>query len=154
MISGDTRWYRIILVFLLWLTKMRQVFLKQYHRKLAGLLPKDSSSHKFKCETAMAPWGNFDHHSCVLIWIPLPLSLFTRWVWWPHTLKPFPQPRPCQIWLTFTILSQPPLINVAFTWKGFNKAGSSSFYIGTSPAFEMALYTACFMESLVTARVT
>lgn len=39
---------------------------------------------------------------------------------------------------------KPPLINVAFTWKGFNKAGSSSFYIGTSPAFEMALYTACF----------
>jgi len=39
---------------------------------------------------------------------------------------------------------KPPFINVKFSWKGVNKPPGSSFYVGTSPAFEMALYTACF----------
>jgi len=39
---------------------------------------------------------------------------------------------------------QPPFINVAFTWAGASKPPGSSFYVGTSPAFELALYTACF----------
>ncbi|KAJ7373570.1 hypothetical protein OS493_011175 [Desmophyllum pertusum] len=38
----------------------------------------------------------------------------------------------------------PPFINAQFTWKGASKPPVSSFYVGTSPAFEMALYTACF----------
>lgn len=42
------------------------------------------------------------------------------------------------------MLSQPPFINAQFTWKGASKPPGSSFYVGTSPAFEMALYTACF----------
>ncbi|XP_015771203.1 PREDICTED: poly(U)-specific endoribonuclease-B-like isoform X2 [Acropora digitifera] len=32
-------------------------------------------------------------------------------------------------------------------WRGAYKASGSSFFIGTSPAFEMALYTACFFRS-------
>ena len=39
---------------------------------------------------------------------------------------------------------QPPFINVQFTWNGASKPPGSSFYVGTSPAFEVALYTACF----------
>ncbi|CAH3170909.1 unnamed protein product, partial [Porites lobata] len=39
---------------------------------------------------------------------------------------------------------KPPFINVQFTWNGVSKTQGSSFYVGTSPAFEMALYTACF----------
>lgn len=39
---------------------------------------------------------------------------------------------------------KPPFINVQFTWNGVSKPQGSSFYVGTSPAFEMALYTACF----------
>lgn len=39
---------------------------------------------------------------------------------------------------------KPPYINAQFSWKGANKPPGSSFYVGTSPAFEMALYTACF----------
>ncbi|KAL9955825.1 hypothetical protein ACROYT_G037210 [Oculina patagonica] len=39
---------------------------------------------------------------------------------------------------------KPTFINAAFSWKGANKPPGSSFYVGTSPAFEMALYTACF----------
>ena len=42
------------------------------------------------------------------------------------------------------VLMQPPFINVAFTWAGASKPPGSSFYVGTSPAFELALYTACF----------
>ncbi|XP_074639110.1 uridylate-specific endoribonuclease B-like [Acropora palmata] len=32
-------------------------------------------------------------------------------------------------------------------WRGAYKTSGSSFFIGTSPAFEMALYTACFFRS-------
>ncbi|CAH3159347.1 unnamed protein product [Porites evermanni] len=39
---------------------------------------------------------------------------------------------------------KPPFINVQFTWNGYSKPPGSSFYVGTSPAFEVALYTACF----------
>ena len=39
---------------------------------------------------------------------------------------------------------QPPFINVKFTWNKASKLPGSSFYVGTSPAFEVALYTACF----------
>ncbi|CAH3159338.1 unnamed protein product, partial [Porites evermanni] len=39
---------------------------------------------------------------------------------------------------------KPPFINVQFTWNGTSKPPGSSFYVGTSPAFEVALYTACF----------
>ncbi|CAH3159334.1 unnamed protein product, partial [Porites evermanni] len=39
---------------------------------------------------------------------------------------------------------KPPFIKVRFTWKGASKPKGSSFYVGTSPAFEVALYTACF----------
>lgn len=46
------------------------------------------------------------------------------------------------------VSSQPPFINVKFSWKGVNKPPGSSFYVGTSPAFEMALYTACFFGEL------
>ena len=46
--------------------------------------------------------------------------------------------------LSFLLVSQPPFINVQYTWNGAGKPPGSSFYVGTSPAFEMALYTACF----------
>ena len=39
---------------------------------------------------------------------------------------------------------QPSFINVKFTWNKASKPPGSSFYVGTSPAFEVALYTACF----------
>ena len=39
---------------------------------------------------------------------------------------------------------QPPFINVQFTWNGASKPPGSSFYVGTSPAFDVALYTAYF----------
>ena len=42
------------------------------------------------------------------------------------------------------VSSQPSYINARFSWKGVSKPQGSSFYVGTSPAFEMALYTACF----------
>jgi len=38
----------------------------------------------------------------------------------------------------------PYLVHVSFTWNGDPKIGGSSFYVGTSPAFEIALYTLCF----------
>ena len=36
------------------------------------------------------------------------------------------------------VSSQPPFINVKFSWKGVNKPPGSSFYVGTSPAYEIA----------------
>ncbi|XP_015771202.1 PREDICTED: poly(U)-specific endoribonuclease-like isoform X1 [Acropora digitifera] len=41
----------------------------------------------------------------------------------------------------------PALISANFEWRGAKKPDGSSFFIGTSPAFEMALYTACFFRS-------
>lgn len=41
----------------------------------------------------------------------------------------------------------PALTSVNFEWRGAKKPDGSSFFIGTSPAFEMALYTACFFRS-------
>lgn len=37
------------------------------------------------------------------------------------------------------------LVTIQFNWKGFLKKCSSSF-IGTSPEFEIALYTICFLQ--------
>lgn len=39
------------------------------------------------------------------------------------------------------------MIRARFQWGGASKPPGSSFFIGTSPAFEMALYTACFFQS-------
>ena len=56
--------------------------------------------------------------------------------------------------LTFFVCfvsAQPPYIHATFSWKGVNKPQGSCFYVGTSRAFDMALYTACVLESRVTA---
>ncbi|KAL9955808.1 hypothetical protein ACROYT_G037191 [Oculina patagonica] len=42
---------------------------------------------------------------------------------------------------------EPAYIRAKFQWKGNKKPPGSSFFVGTSPDFEMALYTACFFEA-------
>ena len=39
---------------------------------------------------------------------------------------------------------KPAFINVKFEWSGVGKKQGSSFHVGTSPAFELALYMVCF----------
>lgn len=39
------------------------------------------------------------------------------------------------------------LVWAKLRWRGAQKPPGSSFFIGTSPAFEMALYTTCFFQS-------
>lgn len=41
---------------------------------------------------------------------------------------------------------EPALVRARFQWMGKKKPPGSSFFVGTSPDFEMALYTACFFE--------
>lgn len=41
---------------------------------------------------------------------------------------------------------EPALVRARFQWRGKRKPPGSSFFVGTSPDFEMALYTACFFE--------
>ena len=33
-----------------------------------------------------------------------------------------------------------------FTWRGAKKANPSSMFVGTSPAFDLALFTTCFLK--------
>lgn len=46
-----------------------------------------------------------------------------------------------------SVNTEPALVRARFQWGGASKPPGSSFFIGTSPAFEMALYTACFFQS-------
>ncbi|XP_068673259.1 uridylate-specific endoribonuclease B-like [Montipora foliosa] len=43
--------------------------------------------------------------------------------------------------------SQMAIVWTKLQWRGARKPPGSSFFIGTSPSFEMALYTACFFQS-------
>jgi len=45
------------------------------------------------------------------------------------------------------VFREPALIRARFQWKGTSKAQGSSFFVGTSPDFEIALYTVCFFEA-------
>lgn len=51
-----------------------------------------------------------------------------------------------QLAFHFPSFFQPALVRARFQWKGTRKPPGSSFFVGTSPDFEMALYTACFYE--------
>lgn len=45
------------------------------------------------------------------------------------------------------VFTEPALIRVKFQWQRTDKPPGSSFFLGTSPDFEMALYTVCFFEA-------
>ena len=49
--------------------------------------------------------------------------------------------------VSLTFLSQPKLLRgLLFRWRGANKGASSSMFVGTSPAFDLAMFTACVLR--------
>ena len=52
--------------------------------------------------------------------------------------------------VSLTFLSQPKFLRgLSFRWGGAKKRARSSMFVGTSPAFDLALFTACVLRGRV-----
>lgn len=61
---------------------------------------------------------------------------------------------PSDSYIMTSFLLKLALVWAKLRWRGARKPPGSSFFIGTSPAFEMALYTTCFFQSYQSSQCT